>query len=1230
MSSVFLTEKMGHSFSDANITSIFETCMTSDEKHLKQQIEQFNLQNIGPDFYFDDSGQNLLHILAAHPEFTYWDLIIESFVYLDHADSKLQTPLHVAISNKNYRACKALIAKNASTTVEDDRGINPIQHACHMNDPKILEIILEPFNSQKYLSANVHSIAKTCFENNAVNSFAVVAKKVSVEELSGYDEEGKALIHYAALLQNHAFLQILLERGVDANQKTIKSSQIFDQEESPEMVGKTALDLTESTAMIEVLLANGAKTTQKEQRPIIASVLANGPNVLHNAARDSNISVIKGFTGNVDIRDLNDKTPLIIAVEHNNKNSLVALLDKGANPNFYTQATSAYHVAAQYGRADFITEFQKRQPPNMSIRDTSGKTSTIYAIESESAETLTRLIKGQMICPDDVDQITELLIKIKDDNTAAKMAEALLQSGFPNNPSTHSGTSMLHEAIVANKPKLATVLLDNITQNTELNTLLVDAVTSECGIVGKLIKLGATPTIHRGRPLLHFTATHKTSEALNALVENNEALKSAVDTRGNNYLHHAALVGNTRAINDSFTILHLSANSENNEKETAIHLLTEAGGENYVENLTVLLDNGADPSVHNSQEQNILHIAAQYGRVEELKYLISPECKISDEVITKLISERDSLNFTPLEEALKASQVECGKLLTTKKAHPIFDSPITMESIKNLLSQGLSPDVFDASGTPLLSAAIETYDESNPEMCREMVKELLAANADPSSIEANGETPFHHAVRKKDIEICKMLMDAGSSFLIGRPLNAICEEMELKEIGQMIKKPLKRACAALELENALHTAARELRAAFFLLTDPFKELPEIRAFIVDMEKIERVMRMFGDRLKPVVEKMKPTTPFGDIFMYFVDAFSGLVNISSSYCVAKAVIDKTPALIPLLDSKCDLSKNHLNDLLIVPVQVMTRLSPLVEAVMVNTPPELPDMKQIQRAFLKFTTTGIDTNERQLIFESQKKLQELDMILTIGEQKIRHLPNDVLLVYDNFTRLSFTEAPKGTPQSTLSEWGLQKCTIDSGKLNVDYFIPIGADIKELLDNEHITVFLFRKFVLFGIMKGETTFRLLYSCRTCEVLWDFSNMHGSDSFFLWTPIGKFYLKIFLKNGERGGDFLKKQWKTAALKLYEPDAQKDKSLGKVEIVRASWVGKKTNVVHSRKFSIKCETRTEAREKIKNFLLNSNVDIQECNSPEGDLVPNILYDFITFRPAQGQTSDVLSDVEVK
>jgi hypothetical protein len=376
--------------------------------------------------------------------------------------------------------------------------------------------------------------------------------------------------------------------------------------------------------------------------------------------------------------------------------------------------------------------------------------------------------------------------------------------------------------------------------------------------------------------------------------------------------------------------------------------------------------------------------------------------------------------------------------------------------------------------------------------------------------------------------------------------------------------------------------------------------------------------------------MKPTTLFGDLFMYFVDAFSGLVNISSSYCIAKSAIDRSPVLAPLLDSKCNLSKNHLNDLLIVPVQVMTRLSPLVEAVMVNTPPDHPDMKLVQRAFLKFTTTGIETNERQLIFESQKKLQSLDMVLTIGEQKIKHMPNDILLVYDNFTRLSFTESPQGTVQSTLQEWGMQECTIDAGKLTVEYFRPIGPDIKELLDNEHITIFLFSKFILFGIMRGETTFRLLYGCRTCQVLWDFSSVHGMDAFLLWTPIGKFHLKIFLKNNERGGDFLKKQWRTAAFKLYEADPQLDKSLGNIEIVRASWVGKKTNVVHTKKFSIKCETRTEAREKIKNYLISSNVDIQEYNSPEGDLVPLILYDFLTFRPAQGQTSDVLSDVEVK
>jgi ankyrin repeat protein len=49
----------------------------------------------------DDQRRTILYLLAEHLEFVHWDTLLKAFVYLDCADSYFQTPLHVAVTNRN-------------------------------------------------------------------------------------------------------------------------------------------------------------------------------------------------------------------------------------------------------------------------------------------------------------------------------------------------------------------------------------------------------------------------------------------------------------------------------------------------------------------------------------------------------------------------------------------------------------------------------------------------------------------------------------------------------------------------------------------------------------------------------------------------------------------------------------------------------------------------------------------------------------------------------------------------------------------------------------------------------------------------------------------------------------------------------------------------------------------------------------------------------------------------
>lgn len=1236
---------------------MLDICLNKEDQQFQREIENIIQTSFGLDYCVEESRQTLLHILATKPEFSRWSSILKCFINVDVADAKLQTPLHVSIISRNVKACKALIENSASPTVEDEHGINPIQLACQNNYPEIMEILFGSFLTKRYCCINIHSICRLCIESNSVDSLQVIVSQVPIDCLSSHDEEGKALIHYASFSSNFLFLQVLLERGVDINQKTKKASQKLEKtEKTSEFCEKAAIDLTESIPSIEFLLSKGAKYSTKDPRPIVQDVIRKvtkwafegrsiGPSPLHNAVKDNTLHIIKTHEGKVDIRDLYNKTPLMEAIEKKNLAAVNALLEKGADPAFFTEYSTAFHIAALNGFTEALIEFMKDMKLDIMKEDSKGRSIFVCAVASGNIDTLKIVCNGRTLSHKDYGVIIDMLLSMKNEELSSTMCEVLIKSGLPTTELTKSGRSLLLESIVLCKASLALVLLSHtsLSQN-DADNYLVEAILHECNIVEKLLEMKANPSMYKGSPLHLYTTTHKSNNALLALINYKKEMMSESDNRDNTYLHIATKVGNPRAIEDSFKYLHIEANTQNADKNTAIHLLMQNESSHFKENYQMLIQNNANIFLVNSKGQNILHVAAENGNSLALEALLSPKSDselplLSENDLKELIDQKDNNQLTPLETSLVSSKndiylaqkkQECALILTKKMPHPIFDCQYTIDGIKKFIQRGLSPNLFDKNGTPLITSIILQYKINGAEITRKMVKLLLENGVNPSMTDLKEETPFHHSIRLNDIELCRDLMDAGSSFLIGRPLNVICEELNLNEIALMIKNPLRKACAALELLDTQTNSVREVRAALELLTPQFRELPTISTYICDMLQIMRLMDMFAIRLKTLVWSLKPSTQFGGLFLYFVDAFMTLVNLSSSYCIAKADIDRNPTLTALLSSKCELSRNSLGDLIIVPVQIMTRLPDLVEAVVKPTPADHIDMENLKRAHLKFASIALDTNERQLIFESQKKLQALNMFVNLNGQQINYFPNDVLLAYDHFTKINYVEPPSGTDLTESLEWGLRPIETTSGDLKLIHFKTVGQSLKSFIDSEHLVVFLFRKFVLFGLFKGETNFKLKFSCRTSEVLWDFSNKHGSDAFIVWTPIGQFHLKIFLKNGQTGGDFLKKQWKTAAVKLYQVDDQGDQSIDGMEICYVSWVGAKTKCVHSKKFYIRCQTKKDGREKILNKLKELKVEIETYISPEGNKENLILFDFQTHKPAQEQMSDILSDIEVK
>jgi hypothetical protein len=114
----------------------------------------------------------------------------------------------------------------------------------------------------------------------------------------------------------------------------------------------------------------------------------------------------------------------------------------------------------------------------------------------------------------------------------------------------------------------------------------------------------------------------------------------------------------------------------------------------------------------------------------------------------------------------------------------------------------------------------------------------------------------------------------------------------------------------------------------------------------------------------------------------------------------------------------------------------------------------------------------------------------------------------------------------------DWGLRTAEQNLGKMTVTYFEPFGPSMDSFFNKAKIAVFLFRRTLMFGVQKTVDKFKLKFSCRAPEVVWDFSRQHGLDSIMLCTPFGGLFLKCAPPKGTPP-NFERNRWRSDVDKI-------------------------------------------------------------------------------------------------
>jgi ankyrin repeat protein len=760
---------------------------------------------------------------------------------------------------------------------------------------------------------------------------------------------------------------------------------------------------------------------------------------------------------------------------------------------------------------------------------------------------------------------------------------------------------------------------------TDLQELTVEAVVRETRkeVLESLITAGATPGtyLHQNQPLIFTTVRHKGSELRQLLLAPPGDLEK--DSLGNTLLHEAALAGSLEALEDVLKYAKIAVDERNNGGDCPLHLLLQRPPfPKFKEALDLLIAAGAKLDALNGRQQNVLHVCADANNDAALKVLF--DGVLAEDVIARLIDAEDLLQARPIDIASKKPRPTAAALLAAKKHLAIFDEPLTLDAVTQHLKRGYSPNVVNSAGTPLLVHAINQY-EADAGQTLEMVTALLDAHGDPSAFDpVSNLYPLHLGIRAQAVDLTRLIIERGANFIVEPIIHSFADEHPNDEVFNLIKYPERRASAIMELLETQQNAAQTLcMISVPKFTTRFgDDHPLIIEYMDQVKVMARLLRQFVERMRIIFEKLRPATEVGSFLIYFADGFLPLLDMAATYEGAMAELRQFyPAV---LNEHSGFQNLTFDDASIVPTQQFTRYPDLIKAVMKVTPAEHPDTAILQRALYKYSYIGRTSNDKKMIAESQRELRTIKLQTNIRAESTPVSLDDILYFHGQFELTRWAPPPQHLERerreiATSLDWGLKTWEVQVGQQALRYYEPFAKSMTSFLRKAKISVYLFRRTILFGCQNRDR-FKLKFSCKASDVLWDFSREHGMDSLMIFTPFGSLLLKCSPPKGTLP-NFERNRWRSDTDKLSVIEEADEESVGGFEICYASFVAEATQCAHAKLFYIMCQTKSEAKEKILAELEAQGVKVVKRQAPL------ISYDFQTLKKSEGQESDVLSDL---
>ncbi|OQX30063.1 MAG: hypothetical protein B0D92_00430 [Spirochaeta sp. LUC14_002_19_P3] len=654
------------------------------------------------------NDNTVLHIAAERGLIPHVNelIAIGADIELKNADGLI--PLDMALTGKvtlNKATCAALLLQSGSPAPSDENW----------------QYITEPLRTDDYeirFETGVSALHKAA-EKNQEGMLSLFLSKGAKADIR--DQPGNTPLLTAARKGYKTIATLLIENGADVNARDYSGRTPLHE----------AVYVPNRMELMELLISNGANVNAKDNL---------GYSPLHHAVLvmdESAVSAVQYLLDNkveIDARNMEGNTPLMLAVKNDKKDLALMFLARGAGIFQKNNQDITPAVAALRNENNAVSWFFT--PEMLFQTDNAGRTILHHALleASEVAKINTLLAIGSNPNMRDFMGETPLHYAVKYELT--NHMEVLLLNGANLFLENNSGISPLILAFERGIPLTLQILEGHLNIEDEWgNTPLFHAISWEdIRIIDALLTEGANPN-HRnaqGESPIHRAATVKDINITLRLIEAG-ALTNIQDILGRTAMHTAAEWGSRAHIS-----LLISRGADINIQDMAgLSPLHIAANKGYSDLCGWLLANGASPNLPDKNGQTPLFTASISGRKRVQQALIASHANISF---------RDNDGKTALHAAILNKSID-GTITLIDLGADIFAVDSAGQTPFNLLIEAgmefakvvITPSIINLQnnqGNTLLHLAVTGKADSG------VVEMLLSKGADKSIRNARGKTPY--------------------------------------------------------------------------------------------------------------------------------------------------------------------------------------------------------------------------------------------------------------------------------------------------------------------------------------------------------------------------------------------------------------------------------------------------------------------------------------------------------